>query len=107
LADLSLYQANADFFPLYFRPALNPYHHLSTREGWIEGTPPFVDLLGYPKRTGATVDYVLLWGLRKERESEPKVRKVLDQLAVGYDLVYSAQEGQVRLYRARGSHGIE
>lgn len=105
LADLSLYQANADFFPLYFRPALNPYHHLSTREGWIEGTPPFVDLLGYPKRTGATVDYVLLWGLRKEREDEPKVRRVLDQLAAAYDLIYSAQEGRVRLYRIRRSHG--
>lgn len=101
LADLSLYQANADFFPLYFRPALNPYRRLSGPGGWIEGSPPVVDLLGYPKRTGGTVDYVLVWGLQKEREGEPKVRKVLDQLAAGYDLVYNAQEGRVRLYRIR------
>jgi hypothetical protein len=106
LADLSLYQAHADFFPLYFRPAMNPYRNLSTPEGSIESAPPVVDLLGYPKRTGGRVDYVLLWGLRDEQRSEPKVRRVLDQLAAGYDLVHSAQEGRVRLYRAR-SHGIE
>lgn len=101
LADLSLYQAHADFFPLYFQPAMEPYVYLRTRAGSIETRPPVVDLLGYPMRTGGSVDYVLLWGLRQERENEPKVRMVLDQLALGYDLIHSAREGRVRVYRNR------
>jgi hypothetical protein len=101
LADLSLYEANEDYFPLYYRPALNPYLHLATEPLGIENDPPAVDLPGYPRRTGGSVDYVLLWGLRDERRSEPKVRAVLDQLAAGYDLIYSGRDGRVRLFRIR------
>jgi hypothetical protein len=86
---------------------MNPYRNLSTPEGTIESAPPVVDLLGYPKRTGGKVDYVLLWGLRDGQRNEPRVRRVLDQLAAGYDLVYSEPEGRVWLYCVRRSHGIE
>ena len=101
LVDLSLYEANEDYFPLLFRPALNPYRQLSAGLLGIEGTPPAVDLAGYPRRTGGRVDYVLLWGLRDERRGEPKVRAVLDQLAAGYDLVERSAGGRVLLYRVR------
>ncbi len=101
LVDLSLYEANEDYFPLLFRPALNPYLYLSHGLLGIEEVPPDVDLAGYPRRTGGRVDYVLLWGLRDERRGEPKVRAVLDQLAAGYDLVGRSPGGRVLLYRAR------
>jgi hypothetical protein len=101
LVDLSLYEANEDYFPLYFRPALNPYRYLSNGPLGIEKEPPEVDLLSYPRRTGGRIDYVLLWGLRDERRGEPKVRAVLDQLAAGYDLVERSPGGRVLLYRAR------
>jgi hypothetical protein len=101
LADLSLYEANEDYFPLRFRPALNPYLYLSNGLLGIEKDPPDIDLLGYPRRTGGRVDYVLLWGLRDERRGEPGVRVVLDQLAAGYDLVEKSPSGRVLLYRAR------
>ena len=101
LVDLSLYEANEDYFPLYFRPALNPYRYLSNGPLGIEKEPPEADLLDYPRRTGGRVDYVLLWGLRDERRGEPKVRAVLDQLAAGYGLVERSPGGRVLLYRAR------
>jgi hypothetical protein len=101
LVDLSLYEANENYFPLLYRPALNPYEHLASDPLGIEGEPPWVDLAAYPKRTGGSVDYVLLWGLRDERRAEPKVRSVLDQLAAGYDLVASSRDGLAVLYRAR------
>jgi hypothetical protein len=101
LVDLSLYEANENYFPLLYRPALNPYDHLAADPLGIEGDPPWVDLAAYPKRTGGSVDYVLLWGLRDERKSEPKVQSVLAQLAAGYDLVERSPDGLALLYRAR------
>lgn len=101
LVDLSLYEANENYFPLLFRPALNPYLYLSNGLLGIEKNPPEIDLTGYPRRTGGRVDYVLLWGLEDERRDEPKVRAVLDQLAVRYDLVERSPSGRVLLYRSR------
>jgi hypothetical protein len=101
LVDLSLYEASEDYFPLYFEPRLDPYRHLATVKLGIESEPPRVDLLGYPKRTGGRIDYVLLWGLRDSRRDEPAVRETLRQLAAGYDLVRASRDGRVRLFRAR------
>lgn len=102
LVDLSLYEANENYFPLLFQPALNPYLYLGIGLRGIEEVPPRADILGYPRRTGGRVDYVLLWGLRDERRSDPGVRAVLDQLAAGYSLVARSPSGRVLLYRARG-----
>jgi hypothetical protein len=101
LVDLSLYEANEDYFPILFRPALNPYLYLSNGPLGIEKDPPDIDLPDYPRRTGGRVDYVLIWGLRDERRGEPGVRVVLDPLAAGYDLVERSPSGRVLLYRAR------
>jgi len=101
LVDLSLYEANEDYFPLLFRPSLNPYLYMSNGPLGIEKVPPEVDLLGYPRRTGGRIDYVLLWGLRDDQRGDPEVRGVLDQLAAGYSLVERSPSGRVLLYRAR------
>jgi hypothetical protein len=101
LVDLSLYEANEDYFPIYFQPRLNSYRYLASQNLGIELDPPAVDLLGYPKRTGGSVDYVLLWGLRDARWMEPRVQDVLTQLAAGYQLIYAPPKGHVLLYRVR------
>jgi hypothetical protein len=101
LVDLSLYEANENYFPLLYRPALNPYDYLEAGPLGIEGVPPWVDLAAYPRRTGGSVDYVLLWGLRDEQKADPKVRAVLGQLAAGYDLIDRSAGGRALLYRAR------
>jgi hypothetical protein len=101
LVDLSLYEANEDYFPIYYRPELNPYRHLSIGLLGIEGEPPKVEILAYPQRTGGRVDYVLTWGLRPERRGEVGVRKVLDQLAAGYEVAWVGADGLVTLYRSK------
>jgi hypothetical protein len=101
LVDLSLYEANEDYFPIYYRPELNPYVHLSVGLLGIEQQPPRAQIQAYRQQTGGRVDYVLIWGLRLDRLGEPAVRKVLDQLAMGYDVVWRGREGGVTLYRAR------
>jgi hypothetical protein len=101
LVDLSLYEANEDYFPIYYRPELNPYVHLSVGLLGIEQQPPRARILDYRQQTGGKVDYVLTWGLRQDRLGDPAVRKVLDQLAMGYDVVWRGSDGLVTLYRAR------
>jgi hypothetical protein len=100
LVDLSLYEANEDYFPIYYRPELNPFRHLATVYLGIETFPPQVDLLGYPRRTGGTVDYVMLWDLRPGDLRDPRVRAVLEQLAAGYREIPVGGDGKVRLFRA-------
>jgi hypothetical protein len=101
LVDLSLYEANEDYFPIYYRPELNPYVHLSVGLLGIEQQPPRARILDYRQQTGGKVDYVLIWGLHQDRLGDPAVRKVLDQLAMGYDVVWRGSDGLVTLYRAR------
>jgi hypothetical protein len=101
LVDLGLYEAAEDYFPFYFKPRLNPYRHLATVPLGIETQPPRIDLLGYRKRTGARVDYVLLWGLRPQRRNEPEVQETLRQLAAAYEKTWASPDGRVTLYRAR------
>ncbi|HEY4573166.1 MAG TPA: hypothetical protein VIJ26_04365, partial [Thermoanaerobaculia bacterium] len=101
LVDLSLYEANENYFPLLFRPSLNPYLYMSHGLLGIEKVPPEVDLLGYSRRTGGRIDYVLLWALRDDQRGDREVRAVLDQLAAGYSLVRRSPSGRVLLYRAR------
>jgi len=101
LVDLSLYEASENYFPIYFEPRLDPYRHLATVPLGIETAPPRVDLLGYPRRTGGRIDYVLLWGLQGERCDEPLVRRTLQQLDTAYELVAASRGGRVRLFRLR------
>jgi hypothetical protein len=100
LADLSLYEANEDYFPIYYRPELNPFRHLATVYLGIETFPPQVDLPGYSRKTGGTVDYVMLWDLRPDDLRDPRVRAVMEQLAAGYREIPVEGNGNVRLFRA-------
>ena len=101
LVDLSLYQANEDYFPIYYTPRLNPYTRLATVPLGVETEPPRVDLLNYMKSTGTRVDYVLIWGLQDGQRSDPAVRETLRQLAAAYEPVEVSPGGEVRLFRLR------
>lgn len=100
VVDLALYEASEDYFPIYFRPSLDPYRKIGIAGG-LELEPPRAEFLTYPERTGGRVDYVLLWGLGEEQRAEPAVRSVLRQLAAGYEPVYTSPHELVRLYRRR------
>jgi hypothetical protein len=106
IVDLANYQASqTPFFPILFRPDLNPaerlqYAPVDSGAGELTAVP--TDILGYPRRTGGGIDYVLVWGVRSAHHHRPIPRLIFSQLSQGYDLVYtSAPRGLARLYRRK------
>lgn len=100
VVDLALYEAMEDYFPIRYRPGLDPYRRISAGDHLgIEAQPPRVDFLTYPERTGGRVDYVLLWQLDAAPRNDPRVRSILRQLA-SYEPVYTSPRRLVRLYRS-------
>lgn len=100
IVDLGLYEAGEDYFPLRFRPELDPYRHLSIGRLGIEEVPPRVDIPGYERR-GGRVDYVLLWQPRAASRDHPATRALFGQLAAGYDRVHVSRLGNAELWRRR------
>jgi hypothetical protein len=100
---LANYQANLDYFPISFRPKLNPFVHLKSGQGWILATqPPRVDFLSYPQRTGGRIDYVLVWGVLEQQRDDVDTKSIFRQLEEGYELLYtSPQRGFMQLYRRK------
>ena len=99
LVDLSLYEANEDYFPIYYRPDRNPYRHLATVPLGIETVPPRVDLPGYRSRRHGQVDYVMIWGPRGSGNRQ--AAEILRQLRAEYDLLRASPDGRVQLFRLR------
>jgi hypothetical protein len=98
IVDLGLYEAAEDYFPLRFRPAIDPYRHLSVGPLGMEEIPPRVDIAGY-ERQGGRVDYVLLW----QPPVEPRrdgAEEVYRQLAT-FERVYVSRRGNAELWRRR------
>jgi hypothetical protein len=101
VVDLALYEAMEDYFPIRYRPGLDPYRRISVGDHLgLEDQPPRVDFLTYPGRTGGRVDYVLLWQLDAAPPDDPRVRSILRQLAAAYEPVYTSPRRLVRLYRS-------
>ncbi len=98
VVDLRLYAANYEgYFPVHYRPELNPYSHIA-QGYWAERVPPWVEFLTYPRRTGGRVDYVLIWQAPPDRK-HPAMRSLWRQLRTGYERVYVSPRGFAVLYR--------
>jgi hypothetical protein len=98
IVDLGLYEAGEDYFPLRFRPALDPYRHLSIGPLGMEEVPPRVDIPGYEKR-GGRVDYVLLWEPSARPQSHPATRELYRQLAEDFERTTVSPRGNAELWR--------
>lgn len=99
LVNLTNFHATKDYFPIRFRPHLNPYDQMGFKDN-IDGTPPPVDFMTYSERTGGEVDYVLLWGLREEQRTHENTQSIFRQLQTRYELIYtSTPRGFMELYR--------
>ncbi len=92
------YEGVTGYFPILWRPEKNPFVYISTNEG-IEFQPPSVDILSYPEKTGGTIDYVITWCLDGEHMEHEYTKKLLVQLAEGYELVFISEHKRTRLYR--------
>ncbi|MES1241352.1 MAG: hypothetical protein ABUT39_07020 [Acidobacteriota bacterium] len=87
VADLNLFAAGTDAFPIRYRPETNPYTHLRTRDGW--------------SLAGQRIDYVLVWWPRARAPRLPEAGRLLVELEVAYDRIYTSPRDLVRLYRRR------
>jgi hypothetical protein len=87
VANLNLFAAGTDAFPIRYRKERDPFTHLRTARGWV---------------LSDQVDYVLVWW---PRTSDPKIletSRLLVDLEARYDRVYTSPRDLVRLYRRHG-----
>ena len=102
VVEFTNYEAGAfNYFPIMFRPNLNPYVHIG-RDGKIVWEPPQVDFLTYAERTGGQVDYVLVWGAQEHQRNHEPGKSTYQQIKKGYDLIYtSPRTGLMQLYKRK------
>ena len=99
---LGLYEAGEDYFPLRYRPELDPYRHLSIGLLGMEGTPPRVDFSSYEKQ-GGRVDYVLLWQPRAAPREHAITKDLYRKLESRFERVHVSSHGNAELWKARPS----
>lgn len=88
VADLNLFAAGTDAFPIRYRPERDPFTHLRTRDGWV---------------LSGQVDTVMVWWPRADEPKLVRTRRLLRELETGYDRVYTSPRDLVRLYRRKGT----
>ena len=78
LVGLGNYEAATGHFPTVFRPELNPYKYLGTKED-----PLKINIAGYQDRVGKHVDYVLLMSNRSIEQELRRASDLYRQLNAG------------------------
>jgi hypothetical protein len=94
LIDLGNYEAATGHFPTVFRPQLNPYRYLGTKED-----PLKLNIEGYQDQVGKHVDYVLLMSTRSIEQELRHASDLYRQLNAAYRLIYTSPRDFARLYR--------
>lgn len=101
LVDLNNYQAASGYFPIVFRPDVDPSRWLWRDVSGIRR----LDLDGYHRNSAGRVDYVLLWGYHPGvRSFRRDLSRLPRDLAASYDLVHESASGQVLLFARRDLH---
>lgn len=101
---LGNYEAASHNFPLIWRWERNPFDRLGKDGSSFEAQPPIANLLDYPKNSNnATVDYVVTWCMdQKKFGDNPALQSMQQQLAQGYDLVFTSQNGFAKAFKRKG-----
>jgi len=102
--DLSLYEAQFRYFPVRFRPGLDPVPSLGRGRLWLGEQPPDVDLAAYAVRTRGRVDAVLVWGRSVALPAvlaDPVVASLDRQLAQGFRLAGRSPRGLLEVWLRR------
>lgn len=94
---LNNYQASTGYFPTLWKENLNPFVHLAINQG-MEVEPPQVDILKYNKEN-ATVNYILIWGNKKEAVNNPAYLSMVQTVVNNYTLIYTSEIYKIKLYR--------
>jgi hypothetical protein len=95
------YEVNYWYFPLISRSHTNMYQQTDKDGLNFDHRPPCADILSYNRRTGQNIDYVLMLSYRDEFKDHECTKSIFDQLAQGYDKVFTSQLGRVVLYKRK------
>lgn len=95
---LDNYEANTSYFPLKWRPELNPYTHLSREQG-IEGVPPYAAINEYEQKTGVNIDYLLMWCYDTSSQTDPHYRKLALEIDSTYHVIYTSPTRRTILWQ--------
>lgn len=98
IVDLGLYEAGEDYFPLRYRPNVDPYRHLSIGPVGVEEVPPRVDLAGY-ERSGGRIDYVVIWQPQAAPRENPLTRELYRELTDSFARVDVSEGANAELWR--------
>jgi hypothetical protein len=87
LINLRNYEAATGYFPILYRPEMNPYPLIGrdnkALDRGLHSVPPQVDFLAYDKATGHPVDYILIWGVRTTLPPDTASNAISAQLSTG------------------------
>lgn len=98
---LNNYQATKDYFPINFRPELDPFKIMDA-DDWRFGGDPYMDILGYMEMTGRSIDYVSVWRTSDTALEKEGAQAIFQQLLSEYDLIHTSPErGYAQLYRRK------
>jgi hypothetical protein len=102
VVELENYEANTTYFPVRYRPDLNPFDHLGRQNApdrGLQAEPPEIsNIRAYEQRTGQRVDYILLWNVTDRARQSPAGAAIFEQLREGYERV-ETPGGLTQLYR--------
>lgn len=94
---LDNYEANMGYFPVRWKPEVNPYNHLSRNNG-IEGIPPYAEIENYRTTTGIVIDNILLWCYDSSYNNNADFATLYAEIERNYRLVYTDNIGNTILY---------
>lgn len=100
LVMLDNYEGAKGYFPLNWKPEVNPFIHLGRGPGQ-EHNPPGIDLRYYIFQTQVPVKYVLEWCRGKEwpeGEGQAQLKTDLEEL---FELAYVSPQERVRLWKRK------
>lgn len=107
--DLRNYEAGLDYFPVRFRPAVDPFKHLAELDAQgnngLMAVPQLVNIARYEASTHVPVEYVLLWGLQAVPESkrDANTRRMLDLLRAEYEPIFTSVGGRAQLWHRKSA----
>lgn len=103
VVELKNHQASKKYFPIKYKPELDPFAHLSVNGG-LNKIPPKIDMQKYSMRTTKKIDYVLVWDYSKKFSNNTTAKKIFSNLDQNYNLIYQENNvPMVRLYQRKKS----
>jgi len=94
---LDNFEANTGYFPLLWRPELDPFVHLARWPGF-QAVPPAADIAAYEEKTGIVVDYVLFMNFDSSFTKFNTSEQLVKEVRQNYHVTYASATGRTILY---------